>query len=106
MPSSRQARAAVSFAPVRSGSIAIRHSPSVREMRPMSKPSQPAPLDKTIVVSGASAGIGAAFARLAGAQGARLVLAARRQPELAQVAREAGPAALAVVADVTHREQV
>jgi NADP-dependent 3-hydroxy acid dehydrogenase YdfG len=67
---------------------------------------QPAPLEKTIVVTGASGGIGAAFARLAGAQGARLVLAARREAELAAVAREAGRDAIAVVADVTHRESV
>ena len=72
----------------------------------MSKAPQPATLDRTIVVTGASGGIGAAFARLAGTHGARLVLAARREPELTQVAREAGPDALAVVADVTHREHV
>ena len=63
-------------------------------------------MERTIVITGASGGIGAAFARLAGARGARLVLAARREAELAEVAREAGPNALAVVADVTRRADV
>jgi NADP-dependent 3-hydroxy acid dehydrogenase YdfG len=72
----------------------------------MTPASQPQPLDKTIVVTGASAGIGAAFARLAGSHGARLVLAARREHELAEVAREAGGNAITVVADVTHRKSV
>ena len=38
-------------------------------------------MDQVIVVTGASAGIGAALARQAGAAGARVVLAARRLPE-------------------------
>jgi NAD(P)-dependent dehydrogenase (short-subunit alcohol dehydrogenase family) len=61
---------------------------------------------RVIVITGASSGIGAELARIAGGRGARLVLVARREPELHQVAAEAGPDALAVVADVTHREQV
>jgi NADP-dependent 3-hydroxy acid dehydrogenase YdfG len=72
----------------------------------MTDASQKQPLDKTIVVTGASAGIGAAFARLAGSQGARLVLAARRERELAQVAQEAGRDAITVVADVTHKKDI
>jgi NADP-dependent 3-hydroxy acid dehydrogenase YdfG len=72
----------------------------------MTDSAQSQALDKTIVVTGASSGIGAAFARLAGAQGARLVLAARRERELAEVAREAGGNALTVVADVTRRKSV
>lgn len=72
----------------------------------MSDGAKQQPLDHTIVVTGASAGIGAAFARLAGSQGARLVLAARRERELAEVAREAGGNAITVVADVTRRKDV
>ncbi|MRG93700.1 SDR family oxidoreductase [Polyangium spumosum] len=62
--------------------------------------------DKVIVITGASAGIGAAVARKAAAEGARVVLAARRQKELAEVAAASGPEALAVVTDVTARPQV
>lgn len=62
--------------------------------------------DKVIVITGASAGIGAAIARKAGAAGARLVLAARRKAELEAVARESGEGALTVVTDVTVRADV
>ena len=58
--------------------------------------------DKVVVITGASGGIGAALAELVGARGARSVLVARRQPELAAVASRSGEA-LAVVADVTRR---
>jgi short-subunit dehydrogenase len=61
--------------------------------------------DKVIVITGASAGIGAELARQLGRQGAKLVLAARRQRELEQVAKESGEA-IAVVTDATQREQV
>ncbi|MBV8545015.1 MAG: SDR family oxidoreductase [Acidobacteria bacterium] len=60
---------------------------------------------RTIVITGASAGIGAAIARRLGRDGNRLVLAARRGELLQQVARESGDA-VAVVADVTRRENV
>ena len=59
---------------------------------------------KVVVITGASAGIGAALARLLGGQGHKLVLAARRQPQLRQVASAASPSAVTVVADVTRRE--
>jgi short-subunit dehydrogenase len=62
--------------------------------------------DRVIVITGASAGIGAAFARQAGAAGASLVLAARRKAELERVAAESGPQSLAVPTDVTVRAEV
>jgi NADP-dependent 3-hydroxy acid dehydrogenase YdfG len=63
-------------------------------------------MTRTIVITGASSGIGAALARNLGAAGNNLVLAARRRPELESVAREFGSRAIAVVADVTKREDV
>lgn len=62
-------------------------------------------MDKVIVVTGASAGIGAELARRAGAKGAKLVLAARRRAELEQVAKQSGEA-IAVPTDVTRRDEV
>ncbi|HEV7517984.1 MAG TPA: SDR family oxidoreductase [Thermoanaerobaculia bacterium] len=61
---------------------------------------------KVIVITGASGGIGAALARQLGAQGHRLALAARREKELSEVAAECGPGTLAVVTDVTRRQDV
>jgi NAD(P)-dependent dehydrogenase (short-subunit alcohol dehydrogenase family) len=63
-------------------------------------------LDKSIVITGASGGIGAALAQRAGLRGARVVLAARRQRELSEVAARSGRDALPVVADVTRRADV
>jgi NAD(P)-dependent dehydrogenase (short-subunit alcohol dehydrogenase family) len=62
--------------------------------------------DRVVVITGASGGIGAALARLAGSRGARLVLAARRERELGEIAAKSGAGALPVVADVTRRDQV
>ncbi len=64
------------------------------------------PDSKVAVITGASGGIGAALAKHLGAQGHRLVLAARREPELQQVARPFGEKALVVVTDVRRRQEV
>lgn len=66
--------------------------------------------NKTIVITGASSGIGAAVALRLAADGHQLVLAARGKDALEAVARDAGakgsPRALAVVTDVTKRGDV
>src|SRR4051812_14403360 len=62
--------------------------------------------DQVIVITGASAGIGAALAVLIGQRGAIPVLIARRERELSEVATRSGPHALPIVADVSRREQV
>jgi len=61
---------------------------------------------KSIVITGASAGIGAAIARRLGRDGNKVALAARREEQLRGVAAECGPDAVAVVADVTRRDDV
>jgi short-subunit dehydrogenase len=62
--------------------------------------------DRIVVITGASTGIGAAAAELAAARGASVVLAARREQALREVAKRCGANALAVVADVSRREEV
>ncbi|MEP6860281.1 MAG: glucose 1-dehydrogenase [Deltaproteobacteria bacterium] len=52
--------------------------------------------DKVIVITGASRGIGEAIARQAVAEGAKVVLASRKQADLDKVAGELGGAAIAV----------
>lgn len=59
--------------------------------------------DKVIVITGASTGIGEALAEVCVARGGKVVLAARREAELTAVATRLGPAARAVVTDVTKR---
>src|SRR4051812_48261088 len=62
--------------------------------------------NRVVVITGASAGIGAALAEVLSARGARLVLAARREEKLADVARKCGGETLVVAADVTKRAEV
>lgn len=62
--------------------------------------------DRVVAITGASAGIGAALAERLGKRGAPLVLLARRERELGEVAARSGPNALAVVADVTRRDDI
>jgi NAD(P)-dependent dehydrogenase (short-subunit alcohol dehydrogenase family) len=62
--------------------------------------------DKVVVITGGSAGIGAALSEEVGQRGGRPVLAARRERELGEVAARSGAHALTVVADVTRRAEV
>jgi NADP-dependent 3-hydroxy acid dehydrogenase YdfG len=55
---------------------------------------------KVVVVTGASSGLGAQWAPVLAAAGAKVVLAARREAELAEVAAKA-PGSLVVACDVT-----
>jgi len=64
---------------------------------------------KVVVITGASSGLGEASARLLSAQGASVVLGARREDRIKSLADEltaGGGRALAVTTDVTHRDQV
>jgi len=65
--------------------------------------------NKIVVVTGASSGLGEATARLLSAQGATVVLGARRADRLQSLAKDLesrGGKALALTTDVTRREQV
>ncbi len=64
------------------------------------------PLDKTVLVTGASSGIGAAIARELGRAGARLALGARRTDRLDALAAEIGGDVLVRRLDVTDRADV
>ena len=61
---------------------------------------------KTVVITGASRGIGAAAARAFAAQGANVVLLARDRDAIAGIAGEIGSRALAVPCDVTRYWEV
>src|SRR5262252_6254036 len=61
--------------------------------------------NKVVIVTGASRGIGAAGARAFAAAGARVVLAARDEEALKELAREIGDA-LVVPTDVSSSESV
>ncbi|HEY2907223.1 MAG TPA: SDR family oxidoreductase [Vicinamibacterales bacterium] len=61
---------------------------------------------RTIVITGASSGIGAALSLNLGALGHRLIISARRRDELETLARRAGPSVMPIVADVTRRADV
>jgi NADP-dependent 3-hydroxy acid dehydrogenase YdfG len=65
--------------------------------------------DKVVVITGASSGLGEAAARLLSAEGAIVVLGARRRERIEALAAElaaAGGKALAVETDVVSRDQV
>ena len=64
---------------------------------------------KIVVITGASSGLGEATARFLSAQGASVVLGARRVDRIQSLAEEltgSGGKALAVAMDVTRRDQV
>ncbi|CAM5549496.1 MULTISPECIES: SDR family NAD(P)-dependent oxidoreductase [Streptomyces] len=72
-------------------------------------PSQGLLHGKTVLITGASSGIGAAAAELFAQEGARVVLAARRADRLRELVAAIGAAggqATAVVADVTRAEDM
>ena len=63
-------------------------------------------MDKVVVITGASGGIGAALAELLARRGASLVLVARREDALRAVAFRCDGRAHAIVADATRRAEV
>ncbi|MEV7522685.1 SDR family oxidoreductase [Streptomyces sp. NPDC091371] len=80
----------------------MRSADSARQGQPMLQ-------DKTIMITGASSGIGAAAARLFSAEGAAVALMARREDRLRQVAEEieaAGGRVVTVTGDVTSTADV
>lgn len=62
--------------------------------------------NKVVVVTGASAGIGAALTEALAVKGAKVVLAARNAEALGEVAARSGGTCAIAVADVTRREDV
>ena len=61
---------------------------------------------RTLVITGASSGIGAATAKVAAAAGWNVALLARSQDKLDALASEIGESALAITCDVTKREEM
>lgn len=61
---------------------------------------------RTVVVTGASSGIGEGITRRFAAEGANVVLAARRKDRLDDLAAELGPRTLAVGTDVTKQDDL
>jgi 3-oxoacyl-[acyl-carrier protein] reductase len=61
---------------------------------------------KVAVITGASTGLGPVMAKLFVSEGAKVLLAARREDLVVQAAREAGDGAIALRADVTHEDDV
>ena len=62
--------------------------------------------ENVVVITGASAGIGAALAELLAKQGMSLVLVARRKDALESIAARCAGRAYAIVADVAQRAEV
>jgi short-subunit dehydrogenase len=62
--------------------------------------------DRTVVITGASGGIGAALGELLARRGASVVLVARREEALQAVADRCGERALPLVGDMTERAEV
>lgn len=63
-------------------------------------------MSRVIVITGASEGIGALLAKRQAAKGDLIVLAARRQDKLEQVAKECGGTTLIVATDATKRAEI
>lgn len=61
---------------------------------------------KVVIITGASRGIGAAAARVFAAAGAKVALLARSGDQVAAIAAEIGPAALALRCDIAQADEV